>query len=181
MMQEQTILLKSRFAFSTTFSLYFFTFQGENCVHIDTPEHSNGISIYISKKKVLSPTMFFTQQWYIFCNWKKSYLSPYFSPVGKWNDFPCHCVDQCKIGNTPKYLRNCNNHNIKIKIKKYIQNWSHKFFAFWFSFLYYLYLYLLYISNPNKWACLDSLVDSKASRVLQIIPDICQFRVNLGL
>jgi len=35
--------------------------QGENCVHIDTPEHSNG----------------------------------------KWNDFPCHCVDQCKIGNTP--------------------------------------------------------------------------------
>ena len=121
-------------------------------------------------KKVLSPTMFFTQQWYIFC-WKKSYISPYFSPVGKWNDFPCHCVDQCKIGNTPKYLRNCNNHNIKIKIKKYIQNWSHKFFAFWFSFLW----------NPNKWACLDSLVDSKASGDLQIIPDICQFRVNLGL
>jgi len=35
--------------------------KGENCVHIDTPEHNNGM----------------------------------------WNDFPCHCVDQCIIGGTP--------------------------------------------------------------------------------
>ena len=115
MMQEQTILLKSRLAFSTTFSLYFYIAGWKLCSHW----HSWTQQWYIfCDKKVLSPTMFFTQQWYIFCNWKNSYLSPYFSPVGKWNDFPCHCVDQCKIGNTPKYLRNCNNHNIKIKIKK---------------------------------------------------------------
>ena len=25
--------------------------------------------------------------------------------TGMWNDFPCHCVDQCIIGGTPKYNR----------------------------------------------------------------------------
>ena len=76
-MQEQTILLKSRFAFSTTFSLYFFTFQGENCVHIDTPEHSNGISFAI-KKSLISHHVFHTTMIYFLLK-KVLYLTIFFT------------------------------------------------------------------------------------------------------